>query len=286
MQIYVIDPRECAILQNLGQKAVIKTTSFQKSCLPSSKPSSKQPVQVWPCSPSRSARTARRPRRHCSTLGSQQKWLSSICEKVRLPTVYVAASTAGHGMEVFQKCGSLAAGTVPAPSLRADNRALWVPALRLWVCCEWEGASGGGGPKWPTWWCGGGGCAPSTRACGLVRDMCIRFACMCRTHESWQWLCMHAQGIVAVGTLCAGRGCCAGMCESLFAFSPLLPALIFLSRILLDGDAIQQELLKMTSQRTVPSVWLAGKHIGGCDDTLQGIQSGVFSAVAGASISK
>jgi glutaredoxin 3 len=34
-----------------------------------------------------------------------------------------------------------------------------------------------------------------------------------------------------------------------------------------DGSAIQGALAKLTGQRTVPSVFIAGKHIGGCDDT-------------------
>ena len=36
-----------------------------------------------------------------------------------------------------------------------------------------------------------------------------------------------------------------------------------------DGPDIQSELLSMTGQRTVPSVWINSKHIGGCDDTLK-----------------
>ena len=32
-----------------------------------------------------------------------------------------------------------------------------------------------------------------------------------------------------------------------------------------DGAAIQDELLKMSGQRTVPSVWVGGKHLGGND---------------------
>jgi len=34
-----------------------------------------------------------------------------------------------------------------------------------------------------------------------------------------------------------------------------------------DGNAIRQELYKMTNQRTVPSVWVGGKFVGGCDNT-------------------
>ena len=32
-----------------------------------------------------------------------------------------------------------------------------------------------------------------------------------------------------------------------------------------DGAAIQDELQAMTGQRTVPSIFIAGKHVGGCD---------------------
>jgi len=41
-----------------------------------------------------------------------------------------------------------------------------------------------------------------------------------------------------------------------------------------DGSAIQSTLLGMTGQRTVPSVWVNGKHIGGNDDTQAAFRSG------------
>ncbi|KAG0567070.1 hypothetical protein M758_7G102000 [Ceratodon purpureus] len=34
-----------------------------------------------------------------------------------------------------------------------------------------------------------------------------------------------------------------------------------------DGSDIQAALAKLTGQRTVPNVFIAGQHIGGCDDT-------------------
>jgi glutaredoxin 3 len=46
-----------------------------------------------------------------------------------------------------------------------------------------------------------------------------------------------------------------------------------------DGREIQVALLQMTKQRTVPSAWLNGKHIGGGDDVVNGVKSGLFSAV-------
>jgi glutaredoxin 3 len=41
-----------------------------------------------------------------------------------------------------------------------------------------------------------------------------------------------------------------------------------------SGEAIQQALLKKTGQRTVPSVFCAGQHIGGNDDTAAAHKSG------------
>ena len=50
---------------------------------------------------------------------------------------------------------------------------------------------------------------------------------------------------------------------------------------LLDGGAqVQKSLITKTGQRTVPSVWLSGKHVGGCDDTLRAIADGVFDSVS------
>ena len=34
-----------------------------------------------------------------------------------------------------------------------------------------------------------------------------------------------------------------------------------------DGNMeLRRELIERTGQRTVPQIWLGGKHIGGCDD--------------------
>jgi glutaredoxin 3 len=46
-----------------------------------------------------------------------------------------------------------------------------------------------------------------------------------------------------------------------------------------DGGEIQVALMQMTGQRTVPSAWLDGKHIGGGDDVVAGIGSGLFKNV-------
>ena len=46
-----------------------------------------------------------------------------------------------------------------------------------------------------------------------------------------------------------------------------------------DGGKIQVALMQRTGQRTVPSAWLAGKHIGGSDDVVAGIKSGLFKDV-------
>ena len=38
-------------------------------------------------------------------------------------------------------------------------------------------------------------------------------------------------------------------------------------------------LLQRTGQRTVPSAWFNGKHVGGSDDVLAGLASGLFGNV-------
>ena len=40
--------------------------------------------------------------------------------------------------------------------------------------------------------------------------------------------------------------------------------------------AVPRLLLERTGQRTVPSVWLDGKHIGGADDTVRAVESGML----------
>lgn len=42
------------------------------------------------------------------------------------------------------------------------------------------------------------------------------------------------------------------------------------------GDQTQAALLEMTGQRTVPNVFVKGKHLGGCDDTLAALKSGAL----------
>lgn len=51
-----------------------------------------------------------------------------------------------------------------------------------------------------------------------------------------------------------------------------------------DGPNIQQVLLEMTSQRTVPNVFVNGTHIGGYDKTFQAYKSGSLQNVLGNSI--
>ena len=41
-----------------------------------------------------------------------------------------------------------------------------------------------------------------------------------------------------------------------------------------DGEAIQADLAELTGQRTVPSVWIKGTHLGGNDDTQKAAASG------------
>mmetsp|Transcript_21855 Transcript_21855/g.46786 ORF Transcript_21855/g.46786 Transcript_21855/m.46786 type:complete len:111 (-) Transcript_21855:329-661(-) len=41
-----------------------------------------------------------------------------------------------------------------------------------------------------------------------------------------------------------------------------------------NGDAVQGELLAISGQRTVPNVFIKGKHLGGNDDTQAAAKSG------------
>lgn len=41
-----------------------------------------------------------------------------------------------------------------------------------------------------------------------------------------------------------------------------------------DGSAMQSALYEITGQRTVPNVFIGGKHVGGCDDTVSLHQAG------------
>jgi|Transcript_59672 glutaredoxin len=45
---------------------------------------------------------------------------------------------------------------------------------------------------------------------------------------------------------------------------------------LAEGKEMQASLLELTGQRTVPNVFIKGKHLGGCDDTLAALDSGKF----------
>jgi glutaredoxin 3 len=44
-----------------------------------------------------------------------------------------------------------------------------------------------------------------------------------------------------------------------------------------DGSNIQASLLELTGQKTVPNIFVKGKHLGGCDKTLAAIKSGEFN---------
>lgn len=48
-----------------------------------------------------------------------------------------------------------------------------------------------------------------------------------------------------------------------------------------DGYAIQKELLSLTGQRTVPNVFVRGKHIGGNDDVQAAARTGELQKMLG-----
>lgn len=48
-----------------------------------------------------------------------------------------------------------------------------------------------------------------------------------------------------------------------------------------DGDSIQATLAELTGQRTVPSVWVGGKFLGGNSDTQSAYGSGQLKTMLG-----
>lgn len=48
-----------------------------------------------------------------------------------------------------------------------------------------------------------------------------------------------------------------------------------------DGPDVQQALLELTGQRTVPNVFIKGNHIGGNDDTQAAAKSGKIQELLG-----
>ena len=48
-----------------------------------------------------------------------------------------------------------------------------------------------------------------------------------------------------------------------------------------DGAALQNALLQMTGQRTVPSVFVKGTHLGGNDDTQKAAREGKLQEMLG-----
>eukprot|EP00980_Cylindrotheca_fusiformis_P021095 scaffold8090_cov82-Cylindrotheca_fusiformis.AAC.8 len=46
-----------------------------------------------------------------------------------------------------------------------------------------------------------------------------------------------------------------------------------------DGEEIQSALMQLTGQRTVPSAWVRGVHIGGSDDVHKSVVAGLFDSV-------
>jgi len=62
--------------------------------------------------------------------------------------------------------------------------------------------------------------------------------------------------------------------KALFAGMPEVSEKVFELDQMENGAAIQQYLLQKTGQRTVPSVFVNGQHVGGNDDTHAAAQSG------------
>lgn len=65
-----------------------------------------------------------------------------------------------------------------------------------------------------------------------------------------------------------------GQVKSLFRRLGLDPLVVELDQMGQQGSQIQKVLEGLTGQRTVPNVFIGGKHIGGCSDTIELYQKG------------
>lgn len=59
--------------------------------------------------------------------------------------------------------------------------------------------------------------------------------------------------------------------NTLFASMSKFPAVFYLTE---EGIAIQEALFERTKQKTVPNVFVNGRHVGGCDATIQAHEDG------------
>eukprot|EP00878_Enallax_costatus_P031168 GHUV01034060.1.p1 GENE.GHUV01034060.1~~GHUV01034060.1.p1 ORF type:complete len:105 (+),score=24.68 GHUV01034060.1:407-721(+) len=53
-----------------------------------------------------------------------------------------------------------------------------------------------------------------------------------------------------------------------------VPAKVIELDVIQGGSDLQLGLQEVTGRRTVPQVFIGGKHVGGCDDTIAAYQSG------------
>ncbi|XP_006298612.2 monothiol glutaredoxin-S12, chloroplastic [Capsella rubella] len=67
--------------------------------------------------------------------------------------------------------------------------------------------------------------------------------------------------------------------KSLFKSLQVEPLVVELDELGSEGSQLQNVLEKLTGQYTVPNVFIGGKHIGGCSDTLQLYNKGELEAI-------
>ncbi|XP_010416046.2 PREDICTED: monothiol glutaredoxin-S12, chloroplastic [Camelina sativa] len=67
--------------------------------------------------------------------------------------------------------------------------------------------------------------------------------------------------------------------KSLFKSLQVEPLVVELDELGSEGSQLQNVLEKITGQYTVPNVFIGGKHIGGCSDTLQMYNKGELEGI-------
>ena len=68
--------------------------------------------------------------------------------------------------------------------------------------------------------------------------------------------------------------------EAISALTPMFSVVEL--DVVKDGAEQQAALLELTGQKTVPNIFIDGKHLGGCDATLAAIASGEFQKLMAA----
>ncbi|KAH6771294.1 Glutaredoxin family protein [Perilla frutescens var. hirtella] len=108
-------------------------------------------------------------------------------------------------------------------------------------------------------------CRSGPRSAGLVRVRAMAASFGARMEESVKKTVCENPVVVYSKTWCSYSS----EVKLLFKRLGVEPLVIELDQLGPQGPQLQKTLLRLTGQRTVPNVFIGGKHIGGCTDTIK-----------------